>query len=90
MNKRIPGLCERVGQAHAEQGHDVPGPVELGGEAQGHRLPVDKAGVVLGLDRVLIGAVIQHLLHLPQVPGGGHHIEEKAPRSQHPGELLRR
>ena len=49
---------------------------------------IRKAGVGGLLHLVGIGAVIQHLLQLPQVLFRRHHINEYAPRRQHPAELL--
>ena len=40
------------------------------------------------LHLVGVGVLVEHLLHLPQVHGAGHHIHKAATRTQHPAEFL--
>ena len=49
---------------------------------------VAKAAVGRLLHLVGVGAVIEHLLHLPEVHGGGDHVEEVALRPQDAAEFL--
>ena len=81
------GCFPGVGR-HAEESHDVLAPVQVDGVPQGDGLQPAEAGVVLPLHPVLIGAVIQHLLHLPQVAGGRDHIEEVPAGAEDPGKFL--
>ena len=71
-----------------EQGHNVGPGVQCGGIADFPDLPPDKAGIVLPLHRILIGLLVQDLLHLPQVPGGGDGVAEQPARAEDPGELV--
>ena len=55
-----------------------------------HMADGDVAEALVGrlLHLVGVGVVVEHLLHLPQVHGGGDDIQKVALRPQHPAEFL--